>query len=234
MSNELFKPTNFFNKDTEQERPQKPQEKKHKRGRRSMAIERETRHIYRRAFSETQLLDITPKEYKKGHSYHFITAGDVDALSYLKTVLRQQPIKYAFLSTWVIASDDILQIEEWLIDKKIEKIDFYIGEIFPKSYPFEWEKLKQVARDQQSKLINFKNHSKVMGGIGDKYTFAIEISANINTNPRTEQANITIDRGLFEFYYKYFDNIQSFTKIEGIIQEPRGLEYIESFYNFDI
>jgi hypothetical protein len=37
-------------------------------------------------------------------------------------------------------------------------------------------------------------------------------SANINTNLRTEQGSITVDKGLFEFYKDYFDGIRSFEK----------------------
>ena len=45
---------------------------------------------------------------------------------------------------------------------------------------------------------------------GDKFAFGIQMSANINTNPRTEQACITIDRGIYDFYKDYFDGINSF------------------------
>ena len=61
-----------------------------------------------------------------------------------------------------------------------------------------------------SRLCVFRNHSKIYAGEGDKFSFAIETSANINTNPRTEQGVITIDRGLYEFYKSYFDRIESF------------------------
>ena len=38
----------------------------------------------------------------------------------------------------------------------------------------------------------------------------IESSANINTNPRTEQTAITADAGLFTFYADFFNGIESF------------------------
>ena len=44
------------------------------------------------------------------------------------------------------------------------------------------------------------------------FYFGIQTSANINTNPRTEQGSITVDKGLFEFYKDYFDGIRSFEK----------------------
>jgi hypothetical protein len=188
--------------------------KKHKRGRRSECIVRETKNVYRKAFSETQLLDILGVEdFKKGFSYHCISAGDVDSLSYLKVVLRQQKLDYLLFSTWCMAADDIMAIEEWLEDGTLTKVDAYLGEIFPKSYPFEWKKINEVFEKYNCGTISiFRNHSKVYAGIGDKYAFAIESSANINTNPRTEQTCISIDEGLYLFYKDYYSKINSFEK----------------------
>ena len=73
--------------------------------RRSTNIKRKHQANYRRAFSETQLLDICDLPFQEGNSYHFITGGDVDALSYLKIVLRQQNLGYCLFSTWCMAND---------------------------------------------------------------------------------------------------------------------------------
>ena len=75
--------------------------------RRSASLKRSDKSIYRRAFSETQLLDLITEKFNNGESWHFITGGDVDSLSYLKLVLRQQNLEYCLLSTWCMASEDI-------------------------------------------------------------------------------------------------------------------------------
>jgi hypothetical protein len=174
---------------------------------------RETKTIYRRAFSETQLLDVLGLEFKEGYSYHCITAGDVDSLSYLKCVLRQQDLDYCLFSTWCMAADDIMQFEEWLEKGKIKKLDAYLGEIFPGTYKMEWKKIKQVFEKYQcGRIAVFKNHSKIFAGIGNKFAFGIETSANINTNPRTENGCVTIGKDIYEFYKNYFDGIISFEK----------------------
>jgi hypothetical protein len=187
---------------------------KQTRRRSTACIERKTSQVYRRAFSETQLLDVLPDGFKEGYSYNFLTAGDVDALSYLKLILRHQDLEYCLFSTWCMAADDVLQFEEWLISGKIKKLDAYVGEIFPGTYKHEYAKLKQVIRDHANggRIAVFKNHSKIFAGKGEKFSFGIQTSANINTNPRTENGCITIDKGLFEFYKEYFDGIQSFVK----------------------
>jgi len=169
------------------------------------------RNIYRKAYSETQLLDVLGFDFKEGESYHCITGGDVDSLSYLKCVLRQQDLDYCLLSTWCMAGDDVLQIEEWLESGKIKKLDAYVGEIFPRSYRMEWQKLNEIFDKYKCGRISvFKNHSKIYAGIGNKFAFGIETSANINTNPRTENGCLTISKEIYEFYKGYFDKIISF------------------------
>jgi len=170
------------------------------------------KNIYRKAYSETQLLDVLGFNFKDGESYHCISAGDVDSLSYLKCVLRQQDLDYCLISTWCMAMDDVLQIEEWLEEGKIKTMDAYVGEIFTGTYGGEYAKLKPLLKKYGGKIVIFRNHSKVIAGYGKKFYFTVESSANINTNPRAENSVLTIGKGLFEFYKKYFDGIVSFAK----------------------
>lgn len=52
-----------------------------------------------------------------------------------------------------------------------------------------------------------------MAGFGERFDFAIESSANVNTNPRSECAVVTVDTGLARFYKEeIFDKIQSFNR----------------------
>lgn len=179
-------------------------------------VELSTRHIYRRAFSEMSLLDVCGKfDFKSGQSYHFITAGDVDSLSYLKAVLRQQSLAHCLLSTWCMAAEDILQLQQWCHDGKIEKLDIYVGEIFPSTYKVEFAMLLEMFADGGKnvgggRMAVFRNHSKIYAGVGEKFAFGIETSANVNTNPRTENGCITISDELYKFYKDYFDGIVSF------------------------
>ena len=57
-----------------------------------------------------------------------------------------------------------------------------------------------------------RNHSKIFAGYGEKFHFGVQSSANINTNPRTENGCITITKDIFDFYFDYYDGIKSFEK----------------------
>ena len=171
------------------------------------------RYLYRRGFSEARLLEAMKLErFQPGQCWHFITAGDVDSLSFLKVVLLHQPrLDYLLFSTWCMAAEDILQLRQWIDEGVIDKMDCYVGEIFPGSYRVEYSMLRQMVEETQcGRIAVFRNHSKVYAGTGPSFSFAIETSANINTNPRTEQGTITLDDGLFRFYKDYFDGIVSF------------------------
>ena len=181
------------------------------RQKRSTCLKRSDRSIYRRAFSETQLLDILGFDFHDGESYHVITGGDVDSLSYLKTVLRQQNLEYCLASTWCMASEDIYQFGDWLEQGKIKHLDMYVGEIFPGTYRLEYALLLETVTKYGGRVAVFRNHSKIYAGFGQKFHFGIETSANINTNPRTENGCITIGKDIYEFYRAYFDGIKSFT-----------------------
>lgn len=179
-------------------------------------LELSTRHLYRRAFSESSLIDACGLfDFREGQSYHFITAGDVDSLSYLKAILRQQPLEHCLLSTWCMAAEDILQLRMWCEQGSIKKLDIYVGEIFPSTYKVEFQMLRDMfASDGKNvgggRMAVFRNHSKIYAGYGEKFAFGIETSANVNTNPRTENGCITISDEIYHFYKDYFDGITSF------------------------
>ena len=211
-ADELFGSLNFSRSDEkiEDERPDKENESAKPKQHRSTCLKRSDKSIYRRAFSETQLLDILNLDMKDGESYHIITGGDVDSLSLLKIILRQQDLHYCLFSTWCMASEDIFQIEEWLQSGKIKKVDAYVGEIFPGTYKLEYQLLRPIIEKYGGRVAVFRNHAKIFAGYGDKFYFGIEGSANINTNPRTENACITIGKEIYEFYKDYYDGIISF------------------------
>lgn len=169
--------------------------------------------LYRRDFSTLQLIkNINKEDFKDGNSIHIITGGNVDQLSYLELILLQQKVEYCLISTWVMAEEDIKQIEEWIDEGKLKKVDFYLGEIFPTQYVIAYKMLKDlVEKTACGRIAVFRNHSKIIAGWGG-FPFVVETSANVNTNPRTEQGVITVNRELVDFYKKYFDGIKGFNE----------------------
>lgn len=160
--------------------------------------------------SEAALDEALDWHLEEGMAYHCVSFGDVDSLTYLRHVLRQQRLEYLMVSTWYMALEDAQEIAGWVERGMIGRIDFYVGEIFKNGYRGVRDAIEAIARATGGRVARFRNHSKVMAGLGESFGFAIESSANINTNPRTEQTVVTTDDGLALFYKEFFDGINSF------------------------
>ena len=53
----------------------------------------------RRVKSELHLEECLPWHFEKGAAYHCISHGDVDSLTYLRVIVKQQPVEYVLIST---------------------------------------------------------------------------------------------------------------------------------------
>lgn len=166
----------------------------------------------RRAKSEAHLFEILPAPLDTAAAYHVISGGDVDSLSFLARVVKEAPLDYALMSTWCMALPDVEQLAAWLESGRIGRMDAYAGEIFPNQYPDVHRRLCDVMRAHGGRVAIFRNHAKVYAGTGEAFDFAITSSANVNTNPRTENTVLTFGDDIFDFYKGFFDGINSFTR----------------------
>ena len=169
-------------------------------------------HAKRRVLSELALEKELPWHFEPNVSYHCISFGDVDALTYMRVIVKQQKIRYALLSTWCMASEDISEIRSWLERGYIGRCDFYVGEIFKASYFKQYQELIALCKTLGGRVALCRNHAKIMVLFGEHFDAVIESSANVNTNPRIEQACITVNSELANWYKDFFDGIKSFER----------------------
>ena len=172
-----------------------------------------TRYAYRRAYSEMELLDSLQAPgfvFEPGTAYNFMTRGDVDALSFLRLILRSQKVERLTLSTWCIAPDDVLQLKKWISEGRIGRLDIWLGEIYRGNsgrHGVTVTSMREALKGLEGVTVRAgRNHAKVMAGRGRHFDFVILTSANINTNPRIESAVVQIpeDHALVEFYEDFF------------------------------
>ena len=170
------------------------------------------RHEKRRIQSELELEKSLKWHLEEGVSYHCLSGGGVDSLSYLRCIVKEQKLEYVLISTWCMSAANIEEIYKWVEAGYIKRVDIYVGEIFKTSYGYEYEILKKNQKKYRNRLVIFKNHSKIISFIGERYSGVIEASANMNENPRMEQAVITVDKELAMWYKNIFDEIESWDK----------------------
>ena len=140
--------------------------------------------------------------------------GRNDALSYLRHLLKPTYFDYVGVSTWCIARQDLTEIAAWLDAGRIDHFALYAGEIFRNQYGDEYEMVLRMREQYGVHFVMAKNHSKVTlcANHAEGYYVVVESSANVNTNPRIEQACVTRSKELFDFYREFFDDIKSIDK----------------------
>lgn len=173
------------------------------------------RQMWRKASSEAALEQALDWHFREGDCYHCFSFGDVDSFTFFKHVLRQQPIQYAAISTWCMAGEDVTDLRKWHARGLVGRVDFFVGEIFKGSYPDVYAAVREFLDECGGRLVTFRNHSKVMAIEGERFDCLIESSANINTNPRSENTVVTVDRELVADYIKLFSEIIPFNKDPG-------------------
>jgi len=177
------------------------------------AYKTNTRHETRAALSERRLESTLDWHLQKGTTYHCISGGDVDALSYLRAIARTQPLDYVLISSWVIGKADVEEIASWKRRGFIKRLDFYVGEYFANgdrtSRMETYEAIKKLV-EPDGRVCIYRNHAKITVGFGRDYDFSIASSANINTNPRIENTTITVDTGVATFYKEFYDGLKPY------------------------
>lgn len=173
------------------------------------AIKRKNRHLTRRAKSYDVLRSVLPEYVDAGDSYHVMSSGDVDSMSFMTFFMINYAFDDVLISTWVIADSDIDNLIDLMKNKRIKKLKLCLGEIYPGTYPAEYSRLLKMRRDFDFEMVVARNHSKIMLMKNELMNLVIESSANVNTNPRIEQTAIHNDAGLYEFYYEFFSGVKS-------------------------
>lgn len=169
-------------------------------------------HAIKRVMSELALEKELPWHFEEGVTYHCLSFGDVDSLTYLRVVVKQQHLKYALLSTWSMASEDISEIRQWIEKGYIDRVDFYVGDIFKGVYRRQYDELIALCKELGGRVCMLMNHSKVMVMLGDRFDVLVESSSNVNSNPRIENTAITVSTELALWYKEQFDGFFSFDR----------------------
>lgn len=162
-----------------------------------------------RVAREKNLREVFPT-LEPGHSYHIISAGDVDAVSFLTMLIeRHGPFDEFYGSTWTMSRQDCELLDKYITDGLIKRITFFTGEYFAKRETSVYATLLQVIEKHGGRMRMFKNHCKLLlvQNTEKKFWAVAEGSANFTTNPRTEQTTVTPSRELYEFYKAWFEEL---------------------------
>lgn len=170
-------------------------------------IKRNKNTMYRSAYSEIQLLNLTDK-LEMGYIYNYLTSGDINTMSYLKLITRHYNLDYLLMSTWAMGIEDVYQIRDLFVEKKIKKMDMFVDYRFLGIRKQQYNLFCDLFEEYDGSITALQNHSKTMAGKGEGFYFAVQSSANMNENPRVENTCIQTTKEIFDFYYEFFKTIK--------------------------
>lgn len=163
-----------------------------------------------RLMSESNLDECLDWHFESGTAYHVISYGDVDSLTFLRHIVKQEKLDYVLLTTWCMAKSDAKEMLSWVNRGFVGRFDFYVGEIFKNGYRGCIDVLDEICEKTSGRIARIRNHSKIMCFFGESFSGVIESSANVDTNPRIEQTCITINKDLAIFYKNFFDKMKDY------------------------
>ena len=164
----------------------------------------------RRLESEMSLEDCLDWHWEPGTSYHVISFGDVDAITYLRAALRQERLEYLLIATYRLAMTDVMELRRWVDRGMIGHLDMVVSALMPDTHNDIYMALADVVRSTGGRVCVAMNHAKVMAGFGDRFDFTVEGSSNMTTNPRIEINVISVDSTLARWFKEsVFDSLES-------------------------
>lgn len=145
---------------------------------------------------------------ENGYSYHYLTAGDIDFMSFLSLIIEKHgPLEDCYASTWTMSREDCELLDTWLAGGQIRAYTMFVGEYLHSRKTDIYYTLTRLMRKHGCRLKMFANHCKIIAAHAGDFYAVVEGSANFTTNPRTENQTITVDRELYEFYRAFFEDI---------------------------
>lgn len=172
------------------------------------AVKVVARQHARFAGAETQLQQLLPAQFQPGESWNILSAGDIDALSYVRHIMHGDRFEAVILACWAISRPAIEFLAERHQAGAIKRIDAYVGDIMPRDRPDLHTLLCDLVGTVGGRVLAFKNHAKLWMFLrADGHAVTMQTSANPNYNRRCEQTVITASAELAACWKEWFDAI---------------------------
>lgn len=177
----------------------------------TQALRRRATIRTRRVHNAEKLTALLPVTINIGDTWHVLSSGDIDVLSFTRHLLAGAGwFDELFTTTWRINLEDIQQVREWMDAGLVAEWHLLIDQRFQRLAPDNYQAAKAVTDTYGGSVCMALNHSKVTMASNAQHDtwLVLESSANINTNNRLEQTTITNDKTLHTFYSRAFHGIR--------------------------
>ncbi len=134
-----------------------------------------------------------------------LTKGDFSLISVIEHLLDQTGPAEIVISTWTAAAADIEIAKKFLVNDRINKIEFLVDQSFRTRQP---EYCALLVRTFGPLAVRFsRSHCKFVVITNDRWNLVIRTSMNLNENRRIENFEISDDAGFAAFLLGLRDEI---------------------------
>ena len=156
--------------------------------------------------AEDRLAALLPATFDADDTWHVLSSGDIDALSYVKHIRAGEPFSAVILACWAISRPAIEYLQAEFDAGRLCRVDAYVGDIMPRDRPDLHHMLCSLVAATGGRVIAFKNHAKAWLFLSDAgRAVVMETSANPNYNRRVEQTVISASPEVADVYKRWFD-----------------------------
>lgn len=176
------------------------------RRQRSMAVKVKARQHARFVGAASELAELLPATFDPGDSWHVVSNGDLDALSFVKHVRQAALYQTLILSSWAISMPAIEYMAAEHAAGRLSRVDAYVGEIMPRDRMNQYAALCALVSATGGRVMTLRTHAKVWLLLADDGSaVTIETSANANYNKRIEQTVLTGSPSVAVMYKHFLD-----------------------------
>jgi len=174
----------------------------------TVAKRHRARQHARFASADAQLQHLLPARFQSDETWHVLSNGDIDALSYVKHIFSHDTFDAIVVACWAISRPAIEWLQAMFDAGRLRRVDAYVGEIMPRDRPDLHHMLCSLVGATGGRVIAFKNHAKLWLFLADDgRAVTLETSANPNYNKRVEQTVISASPAVAELYKAWFDKL---------------------------
>jgi hypothetical protein len=142
-------------------------------------------------------------DLQEGDHITGLTAGQFSMIDIIEHCVDQLGQSDVSVSTWTTGIYDVTRASSMMYDKKIKSIRFLLDSAtFQKSPEYSGPLIEACGKESFRCL---SVHAKVTIIDGEKACAVVRSSMNLNKNLRTEQFDVSVCKGIFDFYKTWFD-----------------------------
>lgn len=144
-----------------------------------------------------------------GETWHCISNSRFNFWSFVPCVIKflGDYTSSLYCATWTTNNINTKELIELYDQGKIGSINFVVGRYFQNREQAVYNYLAGKLLERGQKLSVGEHHLKVLLLNNGENFITIESSANLTSNPRTEQFTYSNDKGLFDFYKSWFESL---------------------------